>query len=487
MHVGTMKLSSDIRVLLSLLFLAVVPTAAWSAEDTAADLADQVNLAIGKGLFCLRAQEEQLLSGFFEPEYPGGAVCLTYYTLLMCGVPADDPYARRLETQVVSFTRKVSHTYTLSLALLGLMSGDREAHGATIALLIARLEAGQLRQKNAGAWGYTLPSGRTEEAGGAMRHAVAHWAAPDGWWDNSNSQYAILALRAAVDFGYAVDPRVFVLAAEHFLGEQKSDGGVGYSSTHRPKPYISMTAGAAGSMAMCADLVAEGASGRSLANRIRIRMDRAERWLGRSLSFPCADSPWPFYAAYSVERFGHYAQLKNFGQRDWYLEGAEWLVKCQEEDGSWSTRDSFPRARRGARGEQGKKSRFRPQPLPVGGGLVDTCFALLFLRRSSFVHTQMSDEVSVLLRGIDPQARQNDLDLIRSRILATGPRAVPQLVKGLFLPSAPARLLADECLRELTGEDMGFQHALDDQERRRARDAWVRFLLTHEEYGKIGS
>ncbi|MFH0946035.1 MAG: prenyltransferase/squalene oxidase repeat-containing protein [Planctomycetota bacterium] len=483
-----MKLLRDIRILFPLLLLAVVPAFALPEEEETLDLRDRVNQAIFQGVSCLRAQEDQLEAGLFEPEYPGGATCLAYYTLLMCGVSPDDPFALRLEQQVVAISREVSHTYTLSLALLGLMSGNREDHGATIALLIARLEAGQFRQENGGAWGYTLPAGHTGETGRQRRHAVAHWAAPDGWWDNSNSQYAILALRAAVDFGYAVDPKVFERAAEHFLEEQKSNGGFGYSSTHRPQPYISMTAGAAGSLAMCADLVAAGASGRSLAHRIRLRLGRAERWLGHHLSFPCADSPWPYYAAYSVERFGHYAQLDSCGQLDWYREGAEWLIAVQAEDGSWSSARSLPRARAGAaRGERARKNRVRPQALPAGGSLVDTCFALLFLRRSSFVHTQMSDEVSVLLRGIDSQARRSDLDLIRSRILSTGIRAVPQLVKGLFLPSTPARLLADECLRELTGEDMGFQRASGDEEQRRAREAWVRFLLTHEEYGRIGS
>ena len=466
-----------------LLFYALIaPTGKVADEELR--LEERVNLSIDRGVAYLRTQERRLEMGAFDPDYPGGANSLTYYTLLMCGVPVDDPLLVNLERRVLASAREVSHTYTLSLALLGLLAGNRDDHGATIALLIARLEAGQLKQSGEGAWGYTLPDGRTTE-GGRRRHAVAHWAAPDGWWDNSNSQYAILALRSAVDFGYAVDPRVFERAVEHFLGEQKGDGGFAYSASHRVQSYSSMTAGVAGSLVMCGDVLEEGPSTQTLRKRIQLRLPRTISWLGRELRFPCEDSPWPFYAAYAVERFGHYAQLGQFGNLEWYQAGATWLVTTQTEEGFWSVAPALARTR--ARGPRAKRRPTVPQVVATGQSLSNTCYALLFLRRSSSVHTRMSDEVAVLLRGIDRQARRSDLETIKRRILSAGRRAVPQLVRGLYLPSEPALELADECLRELTGEDVGYQHAKDEHERRRAREAWVRFLLNHEDYGKLGS
>ena len=451
-------------------------------------LEDRVNRAIEEGVAYLRAEQQNLEGRGFEseyPDYPGGVLCLTAYTLLMCGVPAGDPVVQRLERRVAAVAGEVSHTYTLSLALLALLAGDRDQHGAAIALLIARLEGGQLKQEGAGAWGYTLPEGRTQVPGasGLRKHADAHWAAPDDWFDNSNSQYAVLALRSAVDFGFAVDPRVFELAALHFLDEQKSDGGFSYSETHRPNAYISMTAGAAGSLVMCADVLEESESTRKLRRQVEVRLKHATRWLDRKLRFPPDDAPWPFYAAYAVERFGHYAHLDRFGDQDWYREGATWLVETQLEAGCWSTSAAPARGRAAARGPRARRN--RPAPADSAHSLVNTCFALLFLKRSSFVHTRMSDEVLVLLKGIDRQARRSDLDGIQQRILSAGPGALPQLVKGLFLPSEPAQELADECLRELTGEDFGYQHARDEEERRRAREAWVRFLMTREDYGKL--
>ncbi|MFG0318210.1 MAG: hypothetical protein ACF8XB_13125, partial [Planctomycetota bacterium JB042] len=62
-------------------------------------------------------------------------------------------------------------------------------------------------------------------------------------------------------------------------------------------------------------------------------------------------------------------------------------------------------------------------------------------------------------------------------IVAAGDHAIPQLVKGLYLPVGPARELAATCLRRLTGLDHGYRESADEETRRRAREAWVRWLL----------
>jgi hypothetical protein len=52
---------------------------------------------------------------------------------------------------------------------------------------------------------------------------------------------------------------------------------------------------------------------------------------------------------------GIVGHLRFLGKTDWYLEGAEYLLRAQDDAGSWQA-----------------------------GDVVDTCFALLFLKRSSF-------------------------------------------------------------------------------------------------------
>src|SRR5262249_16931362 len=69
-----------------------------------------------------------------------------------------------------------------------------------------------------------------------------------------------------------------------------------------------------------------------------------------------ANAHGDLYYLGSIERGAVAYDLKLIGGKDWYAWGAGVLVDSQKKDGSWS--DSFP-------------------------GTVDTCFALLFLKRTN--------------------------------------------------------------------------------------------------------
>lgn len=454
----------------------------------------EIDTAIDAGIAYLRESEDALATAPHAAAYRSGTECLVFYTLLMSGVGKDDPYVARLEPVVVAAARDSDQTYTLALATLGLLAHDAKRHSVTIAGLVARLEAGQRKgdQRGSGAYGYELPRERTgdgKKASNKKSIQLAHWDAPSGWWDNSNTQYAILALRSAVDHGFAVDGKVFERSARHFLRQKRPDGGAAYSDSIRERSYLSMTAGVFGSLQMCVDALERAGTDdlkelRSLSDRA---IERSTKWLEENLRFPPDGSSWPFYALYAVERFGHHADSKTFGKRDWYAEGARFLVDIQLDDGAFATASLVPSRPRGAlprgRGLLGKKNRVLPNaPRVVTGDVVDTCFALLFLKRASFVHTQTSDEITILLRGVDAQARADDLDRIRNRILAAGKHAVEQLVLGLSLENAAAFQLADQCLHDITGEDMGYTPLASADERRAIRDRWTRWLLEHPEF-----
>jgi hypothetical protein len=47
------------------------------------------------------------------------------------------------------------------------------------------------------------------------------------------------------------------------------------------------------------------------------------------------DDVWRHYWLWSLERFGSVAGLAEIGGRDWYAEGARYLVLSQRDDGSW--------------------------------------------------------------------------------------------------------------------------------------------------------
>jgi hypothetical protein len=61
---------------------------------------------------------------------------------------------------------------------------------------------------------------------------------------------------------------------------------------------------------------------------------------------------WYYYFLYSLERAGALVGTETFGKHEWYAEGANQLLKAQRDDGAW-------------------------------GSIEDTCFAILFLRRST--------------------------------------------------------------------------------------------------------
>ncbi|MCC7168822.1 MAG: hypothetical protein IT459_00105 [Planctomycetes bacterium] len=454
----------------------------------------EIDAAIDAGVAYLRESEDSLASAPHATAYRGGTECLVFYTLLMSGVAKDDPYVARLEPIVLATARESEQTYTLALATLGLLAHDSKRHATTIAGLVARLEAGQRKgdQRGSGCYGYMLLRERTGDGTKSATKKstqLAHWDAPSNWWDNSNTQYAILALRSAVDHGFAVDSKVFERSARHFLRQKRPDGGAAYSDSIRERSYLSMTAGVFGSLQMCVDALerTETDDAKELRASSERAIERATKWLEENLRFPPDGSNWPFYALYAVERFGHHVDSTTFGKRDWYAEGARFLVDVQLEDGAFATASLVPSRPRGAlprgRGLLGKKNRVLPNaPRAVTGDVVDTCFALLFLKRASFVHTQTSDEITILLRGVDPQARHADLDRIEHRILAVGKYAVEQLVLGLSLDNAAAFQLADRCLHDITGEDMGFTPLASADERRAIRDRWRRWLLEHPEF-----
>ena len=91
-------------------------------------------------------------------------------------------------------------------------------------------------------------------------------------------------------------------------------------------------------------------------------------WLARNFSVTANpgksehsdDERWMyFYFMYGLERAGMLFGTETIGKHRWYREGAEYLLKEQSPGGSWNG---------GANG-------LRPA--------VDTCFAILFLRRAT--------------------------------------------------------------------------------------------------------
>jgi hypothetical protein len=193
--------------------------------------------------------------------------------------------------------------------------------------------------------------------------------APNGQWsygaspegaqpalgDNSNTAYALLALAACHKAGIDV-PRSSVEKAEAWWrSAQHEDGGWGYRTDREQASYASMTESGISSLLLCRNLIArEGGS--------EPELDRGRGWLSAHLSVSentgsAYQQGRLLYHLYALERVGSLFVSERAGGHDWYGEGAARLLSSQNSDGSW---------------DDGADT-----PIP------NTCFALLFLTRSS--------------------------------------------------------------------------------------------------------
>ncbi|MBI4833642.1 MAG: terpene cyclase/mutase family protein [Planctomycetes bacterium] len=168
--------------------------------------------------------------------------------------------------------------------------------------------------------------------------------------DNSNTQYAVLGLRACMDAGIALPKDTITLTKKWWESAQNPDGGWNYGSLRTQASYASMTAGGISSLAILEYYMKEKYKDCQ-------RIKRAVRWMENSFTTTLdLRVGWALYTYYSFERAGILAEVDKFGRYDWYLEGAKRLVNSQNASGSWSG---------------------------ASGDVVNACFAVLFLKRAT--------------------------------------------------------------------------------------------------------
>ena len=252
-----------------------------------------------------------------------------------------------------------------------------------------------------------------------VKHQVGGtWRYPEGGFDLSNTQYALLGLKAADRCGLKVPTEVWRSALTFLLGYQEADGpevavranevhgdyriewseaakarGFHYTTGDRGRATGSMTtAGAAGLMICQSMLWKSRKFGAEERAKTRVAVRDALAWM--QVNFDVTKNPgmgptWHYYYLYGLERMGILGHFRFIGKKDWYEEGAEFLLEEQDDPGCW-----------------------------MGGQAVDTCFALLFLKRSSF---RTSNPV---ITPSNPEAARGD--------------AAPAPAPGSTAPESPA-------------------------------------------------
>lgn len=288
-----------------------------------------VDAAIQRGVRWLI--ERQDLDGGWE--YQGarriGCTALVLYTLVKSGLhPAHATVQRALAHLDAADPDATYDTALLALALAAHQTacGD-ERHRARLEEL-----ADLLLEWQHGDWGY-----------------------PGGDGDLSNTQFGALGLWAAHGAGIAIPARAWHALATA-TASYAADGGFGYRKGAQPSG--SMTAAGVGVLAICRGVLAEERGAKRTLAALDGKISDGLAWLARR--YTVTDNPGSTrdnlgYYRYGLERVGALAPAERIGEHDWYQDCAEHLLREQAAEGHWGS--------------------FR--------GYVETCFALLVLRRAT--------------------------------------------------------------------------------------------------------
>jgi len=246
--------------------------------------------------------------------YTPGVTALSLYALAASGVSAEDAALAR----GVKWTSKHDAayragrqyaTYSASALVLALARMDPERHAVRVRGIAQWLVNGQTAH---GSWSYAL---------------VGH----GGRGDNSNSQFAIMALwMAETHCGFRAPEKTWKRVRRMYTRTQVKDGGWNYGHGRGASSDSMTAAGLFGYVVSGASL----AKGTASLPKMR-KEKRARRGLARLLR---ANAQGNFYFLYGLERA---ATIMDAPPRDWYVENARALVKSQRASGSWGSRDPY--------------------------------------------------------------------------------------------------------------------------------------------------
>jgi hypothetical protein len=316
---------------------------------------------------------------------------LILYTFITAGVPESNPKFKALLERVL--TDEPHQTYKVALQAMALEELDRVKYQSRIAYCAQFLIDNQCTN---GQWSYGSPTtppkdvpsgvpsdGRPKQPTGARdfgsdkkekpkvvrRLAVKKQRDGGGSGDNSNTQYAALGLRACYDAGILIPEETITLAVKwltesaHAIEAGKAGAnavgtgpgqtpgqpqGWAYTTATEGEAYGSMTVGAVGALTIYDYMLKKDWKRNPL-------IKNGVAWITANYdidSNPRKGGAWLYYYLYGLERVGMLYDTKMFGNRDWYLEGAKWLLEKQGGSGAWNAE-------------------------------WDTCFAILFLKKAT--------------------------------------------------------------------------------------------------------
>jgi len=296
----------------------------------------EVLQAVGRGRAYLKSKQDAD-GGWSYSGHSVGATSLAAMALVETGVPPADESIQKALTLVRRKTGGNGNTYDISLAIMFLDRARQKEDEPLIRELAGRLLAGQLQN---GSWGYHNPvqSGRSTGNRG-------------GTGDNSNTQFAVLALWVARRHNAKVD-NALNQAGQYFRETYHTQSkGWGYRGKTSATPPMTCAgligvAAAFGSQSQAKASIAAPAP--KLPGRGPLKPGVIEpgkdpivrgalEYLGSQLENDRGDrNASNLYFLWSLERVAVIYGLPRIGATNWHDWGSTYLVKNQADDGSWN-------------------------------------------------------------------------------------------------------------------------------------------------------
>ncbi|MCA9179895.1 MAG: terpene cyclase/mutase family protein, partial [Planctomycetales bacterium] len=228
----------------------------------------QVRNAIERGSSFLKTEQKSDGHWTEHSIYVGGVTALTTLALLNSGEDVKSPVIQRALAYLRSLGEP-STVYATSLQTMAMCAAEPAKDAAIIGRNVKWLEAVQLRSGlRKGAWNY---------------------ADKKGSGDNSNTQFALLALHEAHRIGIEVKRDTWELALDYWLRTQREDGSWGY--TESEPATGSMTCAGIGCVVICQSKIGSG-DARLIGSSVECcgtqtdddAIERAMQWLTRHFS-----------------------------------------------------------------------------------------------------------------------------------------------------------------------------------------------------------
>jgi hypothetical protein len=328
-----------------------------------------VGAAVARARAFLESRQNDVVSTISSEKRHGPAPRRTYaelalFALHRAGTPVSHPMMVELLGLVKG--RPIESTYAAAIQAMALAEIDPAAHHERIRQCAQVLADSQCAN---GQWDYGTKMGLPEvPATGRLKRRSE--GPPSG--DNSVTSYAVLGLHACARVGVEVDTEILVRARAWWLQCQNDDSGWGYNDSGdrtmndggkttltSNASYGSATASAVASLAALRELRGDDAASDKA---IRRGLD----WLGANFAADRNPRKAPGFThlhwLLAAERAGLILGIERFGAREWYAEGAYFLLQAQHPSGEWTV-------------EQGE---FMAREK---NDVLDTCLAILFLRR----------------------------------------------------------------------------------------------------------